>query len=108
MTGAFETIRYATDGPVATITLARPDAANAQSAQLISELDAAFDPEGQITAREALRALDRLPPAQRRLLLDVALTSPTEVAIALGVSRTTVGIRLAAARAALEELAGGR
>jgi enoyl-CoA hydratase len=43
VTGAFETIRYATDGPVATITHARPDAANAQSAQLISELDAAFD-----------------------------------------------------------------
>jgi enoyl-CoA hydratase len=43
VTGAFETIRYATDGPVATITLARPDAANAQSSQLISELDAAFD-----------------------------------------------------------------
>ena len=43
MTGAFETIRYAVDGPVATITLARPEAANAQSSQLISELDAAFD-----------------------------------------------------------------
>jgi len=43
VTGAFETIRYATDGPVATITLARPEAANAQSSQLISELDAAFD-----------------------------------------------------------------
>jgi enoyl-CoA hydratase len=43
VTGAFETIRYATDGPVATITLARPEAANAQSSQLISEVDAAFD-----------------------------------------------------------------
>jgi enoyl-CoA hydratase len=43
VTGAFETIRYAGDGPVATITLARPEAANAQSSQLISELDAAFD-----------------------------------------------------------------
>ena len=41
--GGFETIRYEVDGPVATITLARPDAANAQSSQLISELDAAFD-----------------------------------------------------------------
>jgi enoyl-CoA hydratase len=39
----FETIRYATDGPVATITLARPEAANAQSARLITELDAALD-----------------------------------------------------------------
>ena len=46
MTGAFETIRYAVDGPVATITLARPEAANAQSSQLISELDTAFDQAG--------------------------------------------------------------
>ena len=43
MTGAFETIRYAAEGPVATITLARPNAANAQNSQLIYELDAAFD-----------------------------------------------------------------
>jgi enoyl-CoA hydratase len=43
VTGAFETIRYASDGPIATITLARPEVANAQSSQLISELDAAFD-----------------------------------------------------------------
>ena len=40
---AFETIRYEVDGPVATITLDRPEAANAQSTQLIDELDAAFD-----------------------------------------------------------------
>jgi enoyl-CoA hydratase len=40
---AFETIRYEVDGPVATITLARPDAANAQNSQLIYDLDAAFD-----------------------------------------------------------------
>jgi len=39
----FETIKYEVDGPVATITLARPDAANAQNSQLIYELDAAFD-----------------------------------------------------------------
>ena len=39
----FETIRYEVDGPVATITLDRPDAANAQNTQLIDELDAAFD-----------------------------------------------------------------
>jgi enoyl-CoA hydratase len=39
----FATIRYETDGPVATITLARPEAANAQSSQLIDELDHAFD-----------------------------------------------------------------
>ncbi len=38
-----ETVRYETDGPVATITLDRPDAANAQSTRLIEDLDAAFD-----------------------------------------------------------------
>jgi enoyl-CoA hydratase len=37
------TLRYEVTGPVATITLARPDAANAQNSQLIDELDAAFD-----------------------------------------------------------------
>jgi enoyl-CoA hydratase len=36
-------IRYAVDGAVATITLARPEAANAQNSALITELDAAFD-----------------------------------------------------------------
>jgi len=43
VTPSFETIRYDADGPIATITLARPDAANAQNSRLISELDAAFD-----------------------------------------------------------------
>ena len=38
-----ETVRYEVDGAIATITLDRPDAANAQSSQLIDELDAAFD-----------------------------------------------------------------
>jgi enoyl-CoA hydratase/carnithine racemase len=38
----FETIRYEVDGPVATITMARPGMANAQSMRLIDELDAAF------------------------------------------------------------------
>ncbi len=37
------TIRYATSGPVATITLARPEVRNAQNSELIDELDAAFD-----------------------------------------------------------------
>ena len=37
------TIRYAVDGPVATITLARPDAANALSSLMIDEIDAALD-----------------------------------------------------------------
>jgi enoyl-CoA hydratase len=39
----FETIRSEVDGAVATITLARPEAANAQSSRMIEELDAAFD-----------------------------------------------------------------
>jgi enoyl-CoA hydratase len=38
-----ETVRYEVDGAVATITLDRPDAANAQSTRLIEDLDAAFD-----------------------------------------------------------------
>lgn len=40
---AFETIRYDVDGHMATITLDRPDVANAQDTRLIDELDAAFD-----------------------------------------------------------------
>jgi enoyl-CoA hydratase len=43
MTERFETVTYAVAGPVATITLDRPDAANAQSMQLLDELDRAFD-----------------------------------------------------------------
>ena len=39
----FETIRYETDGAVATITMNRPDVANAQDSRLIDEIDAAFD-----------------------------------------------------------------
>jgi enoyl-CoA hydratase/carnithine racemase len=38
-----ETVRYEVEGAVATITLDRPDAANAQSTRLIEDLDAAFD-----------------------------------------------------------------
>jgi enoyl-CoA hydratase len=41
--GDFATIRYEADGAVATITLDRPEVANAQSSQLIDELDAALD-----------------------------------------------------------------
>jgi len=37
------TVRYEVDGAIGTITLARPEAANAQNAQMIAELDAAFD-----------------------------------------------------------------
>jgi enoyl-CoA hydratase/carnithine racemase len=40
---AFETIRYEVDGAVATVTLNRPDAANAQSSQMLTEIDRALD-----------------------------------------------------------------
>lgn len=43
MDRTFETIEYAVDAAVATITLNRPGQANAQSMRLIDELDAAFD-----------------------------------------------------------------
>jgi enoyl-CoA hydratase len=39
----FKAIRYEVEGPVATITMDRPDMANAQNTTLIDELDAAFD-----------------------------------------------------------------
>ena len=39
----FTTIRYEVDGPVLTVTMNRPDVANAQDTTLIDELDAAFD-----------------------------------------------------------------
>lgn len=38
-----ETVRYEVDGAIATITLNRPEAANAQSTQMIEDLDACFD-----------------------------------------------------------------
>ncbi len=43
MSTDFDTIEYQVEGAVATITLNRPDVANAQDTQLIDELDAAFD-----------------------------------------------------------------
>jgi len=39
----FAAIRYETDGAVATITLDRPDAANAQNTEMLEELDRALD-----------------------------------------------------------------
>jgi enoyl-CoA hydratase len=39
----FETILYSVDGPVATITMNRPDAANAQNSKMLYEIDAALD-----------------------------------------------------------------
>jgi enoyl-CoA hydratase len=43
MAADFTTILYGVDGAVATITMNRPDVANAQDSTLIDELDAAFD-----------------------------------------------------------------
>ena len=48
------TVLYEVDGPVATLTLNRPDAANAQSTELIDALDAAFDRAG---ADDAVRVV---------------------------------------------------
>src|SRR5580658_4767820 len=43
MAASFNTILYLIDGAVATITMNRPDVANAQDSALIDDLDAAFD-----------------------------------------------------------------
>jgi len=43
MTQGFTTIRYEVEGAVATITMDRPDVANAQSSTMIDEIDAALD-----------------------------------------------------------------
>ncbi len=56
---AYETIRYHVDGPIAGITLARPEAANAQSARMIDELAAALSrAEGDDTVRVVVLAAD--------------------------------------------------
>ncbi len=39
----FQAIRWSVDGPVATITLDRPEVANAQNSRMLDELDAALD-----------------------------------------------------------------
>jgi len=54
MAKAFETIRYEVNGPVATLTLNRPDAANAQSSQMLDEIDRALD---RAEADDAIRVL---------------------------------------------------
>ena len=55
----FEKIRYEVDGAVATITLARPEVANAQDTGLIDEVDAAFDlAEGDDDVRVVILAAD--------------------------------------------------
>ncbi len=50
----FETVHYAVDGAVATITLQRPQAANAQNTQMIEDLDACFD---EVEADDAVRVV---------------------------------------------------
>ncbi|HVM41651.1 MAG TPA: enoyl-CoA hydratase-related protein, partial [Acidimicrobiia bacterium] len=40
---AFETVTYEVDGPVAVITMNRPEAANAQNTRMLDDLDGAFD-----------------------------------------------------------------
>jgi RNA polymerase sigma-70 factor (ECF subfamily) len=59
------------------------------------------DIEGQLIARNALRALLWLPPEQRALLIAAADERPGHVAAALGMARTSVVDRLAEARRAL-------
>jgi enoyl-CoA hydratase len=39
----FETVRYETEGQIATITLNRPEAANAQNTQMIEDINSSFD-----------------------------------------------------------------
>jgi enoyl-CoA hydratase len=50
----YDTIRYEVEGAVATITMNRPEMANAQSTELIDELDAAFD---EADADDAVRVV---------------------------------------------------
>jgi enoyl-CoA hydratase len=50
----FETVLYEVDGPVCTITMNRPDVANAQNTALIDDLDAAFD---EADADDAVRVV---------------------------------------------------
>lgn len=50
----FETVGYQVDGPVATVTMNRPEKRNAQNSQLIDELDAAF---GRAEADPAVRVV---------------------------------------------------
>jgi enoyl-CoA hydratase/carnithine racemase len=52
--GPFETIRFEKGGHVATVTMCRPEAANALNARMIDELDAALD---LVDADEQIRVL---------------------------------------------------
>ncbi|MGH2604594.1 MAG: enoyl-CoA hydratase-related protein, partial [Dehalococcoidia bacterium] len=51
---AFETILYEVDGPVATVTLNRPERRNAQSRKLLEEMDTAFS---EAVADDAVRVI---------------------------------------------------
>jgi enoyl-CoA hydratase/carnithine racemase len=51
---AYDTVNYEVDGPVAVITMNRPDMANAQNTALIDDLDAAFD---EADADDAVRVV---------------------------------------------------
>lgn len=51
---SFEAIRYEIDGAIATVTLNRPEAANAQNTQMLEELDAVLD---LVDANDAVRVL---------------------------------------------------
>jgi enoyl-CoA hydratase len=50
----YESIRYEVEGPVATVTMDRPEVANAQDTRLIDEIDAAFD---EADADDAVRVV---------------------------------------------------
>jgi enoyl-CoA hydratase len=50
----YDTVTYEVDGPVAVITMNRPDVANAQNTALIDDLDAAFD---EADADDAVRVV---------------------------------------------------
>ena len=50
----YDTLLYEVDGPVATITMNRPEVANAQNTALIDDLDAAFD---EADADDAVRVV---------------------------------------------------
>ena len=55
----FTTISYDTDGAIATITMRRPDAANALNSAMIDEIDAAFDlAEGDDAVRVVILAAE--------------------------------------------------
>jgi enoyl-CoA hydratase len=51
---SYQTVRYEPDGPVVTITMDRPEVANAQNSQLIDELAAAFE---QADADDEIRVI---------------------------------------------------